>query len=630
MCGIAGIVGAGVGGPEDRAVLDRMLATMVHRGPDDGAALVGDGFAIGARRLAIVDLEHGRQPVANERGDVVVALNGELYDHAALRRAGEAEGVRYRTRSDTEVLLRLLESHGDGCLERLEGMYAFAAYDARRRVLLLARDRMGEKPLVWFETRGRIVFASEMRALAVHPDAPRDVDPDAIALYLQHRFVPAPRTAIRGIRRLPPGCALRFRDGRAAIEPYASLPVPGEVGLPGQATRAEAAAEVRRLLEEAVASRLEAEVPVGVFLSGGLDSSAIATLAARRQPLSTFTLRSDDAEFDEGDAARGLAAALGTAHHEVRVDDATLAAGFEHVFARVDEPIGDSSLVPTWLLSRAAREQVKVVLAGEGADELFGGYPTYLGARWARAARLVPGPLRRGLARLAGGGAHRNVGTRWLLRRLLDGADLPPLERHMAWFGAFPAAEQRLLFRPEARPAIVDDGLLEPLRVAAGPALRTGDPVDALLRADLLLHLPDALLSKVDRASMLEGLEVRAPFLERRLVEAAVRMPAAWKVRGLSTKVVLREALAGVVPDAVLSRRKRGFAVPVAKSLVGALGARLEDRLRSSPLARDLFDPAYPSRILAEHRAGRADHARRLYPLLALLEWADRWTGPGA
>ncbi len=630
MCGIAGIVGAGVGGPGDRAVLERMLGTMVHRGPDDGGTIVADGFALGARRLAIVDPEHGRQPVANERGDVVVALNGELYDHDALRREGRAAGVAYRTGSDTEVLLRLVEARGDGCLDRLEGMYAFAAYDARTRSLLLARDRMGEKPLVWFEAKGRLVFASEMRALAIHPDAPRDVDPDAVALYLQHRFVPAPRTAIRGIRRLPPGHALRFVDGRATVTAYASLPVPGEAGAVGPRTRGSGALEIRRLLAGAVASRLEAEVPVGVFLSGGLDSGAIASLAARRRPLETFTLRPDDPDFDEGEPARALARALGTVHHEVAVDDRTLAAGFEHVFAHVDEPIGDSSLVPTWLLSRAARAHVKVVLAGEGADELFGGYPTYLGARWARAARLVPGPLRRGLARLAGGGSHRNVGTRWLIRRLLDGADLPPLERHLAWFGAFSGAEQLLLFRPEARPAIVGDGLLEPLRAAAAPALRTGDPVDALLRVDLLLHLPDALLAKVDRASMLEGLEVRAPFLERRLVEAAVRMPAAWKVKGTSTKLVLREALEGVVPPHVLARRKRGFAVPVARSLAGPLGARLEDRLRSSRLARDLFDPTFPLRLLEEHRDGRADHARRLYPLLALLEWADRFAGPRA
>ena len=305
MCGIAGIVGAGVGGPEDRSILDRMLATIVHRGPDDGASILGDGFAIGARRLSIVDVAGGRQPVSNDRGDVVVALNGEIYDHEALRRECEARGVRFASRSDTAVLLRLFEDFGAACLDRLEGMYAFAAFDARTRTLLLARDRLGEKPLLWFESRGRIVFASEWRALAAHPDAPRTLDADALALYLQHRFIPAPRTALQGVHRLPPGCALRFADGRAVVAPYWSLPTPtitGEGG--GPRTRAEAAREVARLLDAAVASRRAAEVPVGVFLSGGVDSSAIAALARRRGPIETFTLRPADKDFDEGDAAR--------------------------------------------------------------------------------------------------------------------------------------------------------------------------------------------------------------------------------------------------------------------------------------------------------------------------------------
>ena len=624
MCGIAGVVGAGAGGPEDKALLERMLGTLVHRGPDDGLAITGEGFAIGARRLSIVDVANGRQPVVNERGDIVVAMNGEIYDHEVLRGQGEARGMRFRTRSDTEVLLRFFEAEGEAVLDRLEGMYAFAAYDARTRHLLIARDRLGEKPLVWFESRGKIVFASEMRALAAHPDAPREIDRDAVALFLQHRFVPAPRTAIRGIHRLPPGCALRFRAGHATVTPYWMLPVPSAADGRGPRTRSEAAREVGRLLDAAVASRREAEVPVGVFLSGGVDSSAIAAMAARRGPIETFTLRPADQDFDEGDAARALATALGTAHHEVAADAAAISEGFDTIFARIDEPIGDSSLVPTYLLSRAAREHVKVVLGGEGADELFGGYPTYLGARMAGAARVLPGPIRRWVARRAGGGSHRNVGTRWLVRRLLDGADLPPLERHMAWFGAFPIAEQMLLFRPEARPAIVGDGLLEPLRAAATPAMATGDAVDALLRVDLLLHLPDALLAKVDRASMLASLEVRAPFLERGLVEYAARLPARWKVRRLSTKIVLREALADVVPKDVLTRRKRGFAIPVAKALAGPLGQRLRDRLATSPLARDLLDATYVTRLLDEHRDGRADHARRLYTLLALLEWADR------
>jgi asparagine synthase (glutamine-hydrolysing) len=266
------------------------------------------------------------------------------------------------------------------------------------------------------------------------------------------------------------------------------------------------------------------------------------------------------------------------------------------------------------------------VLGGEGADELFGGYPTYLGERLGAFPRSFPGPVRRWIARrLAKATGPRNVGTRWLLRRLFEGAEMPSLERHLAWFGAFPAAEQAALWRPEARPAILEgDAILGPTREAAAAALSSGDPVDALLRVDLLLHLPDALLAKVDRTTMLEGLEARAPFLERTLVEAATRMPAAWKVGRFTTKKVLREAVRGVVPDAVLKRRKRGFAVPVAKAIEGPLGDRLRERLETSALVRERLEPAPLLALLEEHRAGRADHARRLYPLLALLEWSER------
>lgn len=625
MCGIAGIVGEGAGTAEDRAILSRMLATMRHRGPDDEGLVTGDGYAIGARRLSIVDLSLGRQPFSSPAGDMVAAMNGEVYDHGRLRSELEAKGRRFATRSDTEVLLALHEARAANELDVLEGMYAFAVYDARDRSLLLVRDRIGEKPLLWFQSRRKIVFASEWRALAEHPDAPRDPDRDAIALYLLHRFVPAPRTAVAGVSRLPPAHALRFKDGRATVAPYWSLPVPEPRPPEGAPNPAAAAKEVLRLLDAAVESRLQADVPVGVFLSGGLDSAAIAALAARRGPIDTFTLRPPDADFDEGLAARESAEAIGARHHEIPVDAAGLAKGFEDVFSLVDDPIGDSSLVPTLLLARGTRPVVKVVLGGEGADELFGGYPTYLGARMASVARAIPGPIRRFLARRAAGGGHRNVGTKWLVRRLLEGADLDPLARHVEWFGAFPVAEQVALWRPEARPAILADGILGPMTDAASPALATGDPVDACLRADLLLHLPEALLQKVDHATMLASLEARAPYLERSLVEFATRLPASWKVRGLKTKKILRSALSEVVPAGAIRRRKRGFAVPVARAFDGALGGRLRERLATAPLARDLFDPAPALALLDEHQAGRADHARRLYPLLALLEWSAHW-----
>ncbi len=625
MCGIAGIVGPGVGTPADHADLARMLDRMVHRGPDDGHVVAVPGALLGARRLAVVGGPDGRQPMADPRGPVVVALNGELYGHAALRHALEARGERFITSTDTEVLLKHVVLDGAACLPRLDGMFAFAAWDGRTRTLLLARDRLGEKPLVWFTRGDRLVFASELGALTAHPAAPRALDPDAIARYLVHRFVPAPRTPFADIHRLPPAHVLVARDGRVDVTPWWTLPTPGDARPVGCATEREAASTVRDLLGHAVASRRAAEGPVGVLLSGGLDSAAIAAFARRDGPVATFTLRPADAEFDEGPTARATARALGTDHHEVAVDAAALAAGFDEVFARIDEPIGDASLVPTLLLARAARAHVKVVLSGEGADEFFGGYPTYVGARLAGVARIVPGPLRRHLARRNAAG-HGNVRLGWLLRRFFDGVGRPPLARHLGWFGAFGLEDLPRLFRRDALPATTAAACLSDFEAAAAPAATTGDPVDALLRVDLLLHLPDALLAKVDRASMRVGLEARAPFLEPTLVETAARLPAAWKVGRFTTKRVLRRALAGVVPREVLSRRKRGFAVPVARALAGSLGDRLRDRLSSSSAVTSLLDPTLPLALLAAHRAGTADHARRLYPLLALLEWTSNAT----
>lgn len=621
MCGIAGIVGPGVGTPADRADLARMLARLAHRGPDDGHVVAVPGALLGARRLAIVGGPDGRQPMEDPRGPVVVALNGELYGHATLRRDLEARGERFATTTDTEVLLKHIVLDGAACLPRLEGMFAFAAWDGRTRTLLIARDRLGEKPLVWFATGDRLVFASELGALTAHPDAPRALSPDAIARYLVHRFVPAPLTPWAGVHRLPPAHLLVARDGRVDVRPWWTLPAPGTARPARLPSRREAAAEVRTLLEQAVASRRRADVPVGVWLSGGLDSAAIAAIARRDGPVPTFTLRPTDHDFDEGDAARATAHALGTEHHEVAVDAAALAAGFDEVFASLDEPIGDPSLVPTLLLARAARAHVKVVLSGEGADELFGGYPTYVGARLAGLARAVPGPLRRRLA-ARGAAGHGNVRLGFLLRRLLDGAGHAPLARHLRWFGAFAPEDVARLFRPGALPADAVEACLAAYEAAAAPATTTHDPVDALLRVDLLLHLPDALLAKVDRASMRVGLEARAPFLEQRLVEYAAALPASRKVGRFTTKRVLRDALAGIVPRAVLARRKRGFAVPVARAFAGPLGDRLRDRLATPSPLTSLLDPTLPLALLAEHRAGLADHARRLYPLLALLEWS--------
>ena len=624
MCGICGLVSLD-GGPVDAAPLAEMSALLAHRGPDSAGELVDGPVALAARRLAIVDLEGGDQPIANEAGDVVVVQNGEIYNQASLRDGLERRGHRFRSRADTEVLVHLYEDLGPEFVRELRGMFALALWDRRARRLLLARDRFGIKPLFWSAGANVLAFASELDALRHVPGVGDAISADALHAYLAFNSVPAPLTILRDASKLPPGHLLIWSpSGPPAVHRYAR-PRPAPVGGLRREPEADLAAELRDRLGESVRAHLMADVPVGVLLSGGVDSGALTALAAQAGggPLHTFSIGFRERSFDELPLARRMARRYGTRHHELVVEP-DIAAVLGQLARAFDEPSGDSSAVPTFLVSGLAAGEVKVVLSGEGGDELFGGYETYaadLLAQRLRGAATIARPL---VERLPS--SSRRVSFEYRAKRFTAAAHLPPLERHHAWKEINGALERDWLLTPPWR------GAADPVDVLRVRYAETaGAPTLARLQdVDLGIYLADDLLVKTDRCSMFHSLETRVPFLDPVVADFALALPTRLKVRGLSKKRLLRAAVAPLLPAEILRARKRGFSIPAAAWLRGDLQPFARDVLAPARVRSDgFFDPQAVSRLLDDHARRRADHSRRLWGLLSFGLWleARRTTG---
>jgi asparagine synthase (glutamine-hydrolysing) len=602
MCGIFGVVsltGAPIRYPDCLAAMAQALA---HRGPD-GEQIVGHARArLGARRLAIMDLTTGDQPFQSPDGGIWMVCNGEIYNSPALRAEATGWGYPFRSRGDIENIVPFYERYGPDAVARLEGMFGLAVWDDRRQRLVLARDRAGEKPLFWTEVQGELRFASELQALLVFPDQPRRLDREAAARYAALGYVPAPATMIAGIRKLPPAHLLEAdRDGVRVREYWSAAAAASAPSCLENPTT------LREVLLRAVERELMSDVPVGVFTSGGLDSSFLAGAATRVMPaerIHTYAVRFTAAGFDESDFAQVVTRDIRTVHHVVTADEDALRRAFDVVTARLGEPVGDPAILPTYLLAEAARADVKVVLSGEGADELFGGYPTYLGHKAAGIVGRLPGRslLKRLLAVIPA--STGRVTMEFLVKQLVGAAELEPVARHLTWFGALGPDSATL----EWARRTLD-------RFPAQPSL------NRLLWLDFQSYLPDNLLVKVDRGTMLASIEARAPYLDREVLELALPAPASLKVRGLTTKAILKAAARGIVPERVIRRRKRGLSVPVARWLNEGL-ADVANRHLARPR---LFPDAPAATLLAEHRAGSANHARRLWPLLLAELWAERW-----
>ncbi|PYN26517.1 MAG: asparagine synthase (glutamine-hydrolyzing) [Candidatus Rokuibacteriota bacterium] len=619
MCGIVGIVGLNPLEPVDEARLKLMRDVLRHRGPDGEGLWVDGHVGLGFRRLAIIDVEGGAQPMCNEDGSVWIVFNGEIYNHATLRPWLEARGHRYRTRSDTETIVHLYEEEGARCVERLQGMFAFAVWDRARQRLLLARDRLGIKPLYYAWTDRELIFASEIKAILGGGTVPPVFNTAILPEFLANRFVAGAETFFRGVSKLLPGRTLSWspRDG-VRERRYWGLPADVDGS---SASLAEQAREVRVRLETAVRSHLMSDVPLGLFLSGGLDSSGLAALMARmvKEPIRTFSVGVPDADANELAYARLMARAIGAEHREVVVSAGEFFGALPRLVWHEDEPIAFPSSVPLYFVSRLARDHVKVVLTGEGADELFLGYNRYRVTAWnERAGRLY----RRVLPSALCAGMRESVGQlprrlRHYAERTFLALDLEPRTLFCENFAVFPTALQEEL---------LTDRVLLTARDPYGEALRCythapGGTLERMSHADLQTYLVE-LLMKQDQMSMAASIESRVPFLDHELVEYVTAIPGRLKLQGWRTKAVLRAAVRDVVPREILARRKMGFPVPVGRWLRSPFWPVVREFvLGPRALRRGLFEPGVLRRLAEEHRAGVAEHGDRLWLLVNLEIW---------
>ena len=623
MCGICGSVGRAA---VDREVLGRMTSTLSHRGPDDEGFFVGEhtnGVAIGLgfRRLSIIDPATGNQPLANEDGSVQLILNGEIYNYRELRDELVRSGHTFRTRSDAEVFVHLYEQRGADALSALEGMFALALWDAHEQTLLLARDRFGKKPLYYAQVGDELIFGSEPKSLLAHPRCPRALDQSSLSAYLAFEYVPTPRSIFANVNKLPAGSFLRWRDGRVGIERWWDLPSDDK---PHSRSTEQNASTLREHLRVAVRRRLVSDVPIGAFLSGGIDSSSVVAMMVDElgaDAVKTFSIGFDEPSFDESGHARRVASHLGTEHHEEVFTAHQLLDLLPTVTAFMDEPFGDASILPTYALSRFARETVTVALGGDGGDELLAGYPTFAADR---VARFLPFP-RAFTNSLLAPLANRlpvstdNFSLDFKIKRFLRGAGLPPAARHEAWLGSFTKSEQTaLLSEPVGHPSTDYAHIYE--------SAPSQNPVNRLIHLYATTYLQDDILVKVDRASMACSLEVRAPFLDSDLASFLATVPPSQKLHRLTTKHLLKQAMRKRLPAGIVERPKKGFGVPVAAWLKGDLRELLTDELSADRLRRQgIFQPAEVERLTTEHLDGRRDHRKQLWTLLMFQLWHRTW-----
>ena len=629
MCGIAGIVDLQAR-PVEPSLVRRLCDVLAHRGPDDEGYYVKGPAALGQRRLAILDLAGGRQPMGNEDGTVWITFNGEIYNFRELRARLEGLGHRFATRSDTEAIVHAYEQYGPECVEELRGMFAFALWDEPGRMLFLARDRVGKKPLFYAEVDGQWVFASELQALLEHPGLAREMDWAALDDYLTYGYVPAPKTIFRGVHKLPPGhwLTVRLRPGESGgpkvhVERYWHLAYEPKVRL----SEEDAADGLLEVLREAIRLRMIADVPLGALLSGGIDSSIVVALMSQLsdRPVKTFSIGFDDQEFNELPHARRVAQRCGTEHHELIVRPNALEV-LPTLVRHYGEPYADSSAIPSYYVAKLTREHVKVALNGDGGDECFAGYERYVGGLAADRYGRIPAVVRRlaiePLSRLIPTSAPRRSRLRQA-RRFLEVAGQPAPQRYLRWIGYVPTTEKAALYSPDFQEQLAghraESWLWEMWERLTAAGL---GPLDRMLALDVESYLPYDLLVKMDIATMANSLEARSPFLDHHVMEFCARLPVSYKLRGMRLKHLLKKAGAELLPPETLTRRKMGFGVPVGDWMRGELRSWMEDLLLSPrALKRGYFQPEALRQVVDRHLEGREDRAFELWALL----WLELW-----
>jgi asparagine synthase (glutamine-hydrolysing) len=618
MCGIAGFTR--LNGHPAEGLPQRIVKSLYHRGPDQQGILERSVATLCAVRLKIIDLSGGDQPFLTDDGDTAIAFNGEIYNHLELRRELEALGHRFHSHCDTETVLHAFLQWDTRCFARMRGMFAAALWTESGKRLVLARDRMGIKPLYYYRAGQDVYFGSELKAILEHPDVPRRLNLAALDLYLSVNYVPGAQTLIEGILKVEPGCFLEWRRGRTRTEAWSHRATEGTRPISLGAAKE----ELDWLLRESVREQMVSDVPLGVWASGGLDSSTILYYAAAAcsGKLKTFSVSFAGRTFDESPYFREVARVFGTDHHEFDLNpDVELRGAIEDFAYYSDEPSADAGALPVWYLSRMSRKHVTVALSGEGADELFGGYLTYMADRLARPFRMAPGGLRRLMLR----GLDRympvsdeKISLEYMLKRWIVGSWLDPDEAHFFWNGTFSKVERREI----SKGAGGGDGLKE--LVARLGLQRRG--VERYLRVDQSYYLPDDILYKTDRMSMAHSLEVRPPFLDPRIVDFAATLPARLKIRGFEQKRLLRKLMRDKLPKAVLQRKKTGFDIPAHGWFRGVLRGLLMDTLRPEAVeATGIFDAGAIQTLIRDHMDRRINAGYHLWGLLTLFLWMKRW-----
>ena len=621
MCGIAGFIDIEsantIRGHGERAsLLHRMCQVLRHRGPDDQGVLIKEGVALGMRRLSIIDLVGGQQPISGEDGSATVVFNGEIYNFLELKQHLQSRGHVFRTHSDTEAIVHAYEEYGTACVDHLRGMFAFAIWDDRERKLFVARDRVGKKPLYYTTTPdGTFVFGSELKSLLQHASVSRQTDPDALDAYLTLGYVPDPLSIFRGVHKLPPGHHLTFSKGEVRIAQYWDFQFsPAETR-----NENEYLEELRRLLDESVRLRLVSDVPLGAFLSGGIDSSTIVALMARHmgQPVKTFSIGFHEDSYNELEFARLTAKKFGTDHHEFFVTP-EICSIVDELAWHFDEPFADSSAIPTYMVSKLAREHVTVVLSGDGGDELFAGYTRYIVDRGRSAFSRMPGLLRKGLMQpLSSRLPHGTFG-----RNFIHNISLDPIDRYLDSVSVFTRLNKESLYTDGFRQQLRDEDWVTQCFHKLAAKVGTSNSLDRLLYLDSKTYLPGDIMTKVDRMSMAVSLETRAPLLDHKLIDFVTHIPASMKLAGDETKHILKRAVSDLVPKEILNRPKQGFGVPVQEWINQQLRERMHEVLSDSRTRqRGHVNPAYLEVLLDEHERGRRDHSVGLWALLMLELW---------
>lgn len=656
MCGITGWLNLNKTETlNSEEILHSMCERIVHRGPDSEGLWVDDRVALGMRRLSIIDLKTGDQPVFNCDRSVIVMMNGELYNYREVRADLERRGHKFTTNSDTEILPHLYEEYGEALVDHVNGMYAFSLWDTRAQKLIIARDRFGEKPLYYGSFDGRLIWASEPKALLAHPSATPELDLNALRHYVSFDYVPAPMSIYKGVSKLPAAHIMVVENGDLRVRRYWDLTWDAEADTPSYErgvpealrgrdgslggnrgvhekarNRKEAAAlELRDLLSDAVRMRLVSDVPLGILLSGGIDSSTVAAFATQHatERVKTFSIGFEEDSFDESQYARRVAKHLDTEHYEDKLSAATAGDLVSEIGEWLDEPMSDGSLIPTYLLARFVRKYVTVALGGDGGDELFAGYPMYYAHTVAARYSVIPAFVRSGLIEPLVNAlpvSTDNMSFDYKAKRFVRAAHLDDVARHHSWFGSFSTDQHEQLFARDVLAATEAD-IYAGVRKLLGPS-DAKTVVERMQYADINYYLAEDILTKVDRAAMAVSLETRAPFLDPRVAQFAASIPLEYKLSGKSGKVILKEAMKDLLPDDILHRPKKGFGIPIAEWLKGRLNSLMHEYLSAERLrSQGLFDADYVQRLIREHETAAASHHKELWTLLVFQLWNENF-----